>query len=473
MTSNHEETPLLGQSRIPPATLIIPVAIISRLASRLPSTTTLHIIQQLLCRIWYASHDPESVPPIGRIPDDLCAIPAVKQKYVATVTTMALCEGIGYMVAYSALGFLASRLGRKPAIVTVVGVGLGANLVMLASMAVSSLTVQLSLLALWMIFDALSQPLIIVFVIDLYLVDLVRSEDRTTALSSLWGWSTLGTALSSAIGGTITGASNRDAVVYCVAVAIWTPLLAYIYFLVPESFPKNKRDELLAATQGGGSGWRKFRAIFEPLAELARSWRLGICALHALLVDLGGSYGVTAMLVFLTGVQRYTPQEAGYALTTLSLVSVAVLTVVVPYTVSMLRPMYTQRLEGETDTAARARDRVDVHIIFTSWCIDAVAYILLGSVTSRLGQFAAVVLIGCSAARAPVFRSFVVASVEPLKQGQTLAAIEMTAGFGKLLSPVLMGGILSATVSTIPQLVFYVQGAIVVSGAMVLFLIRF
>ncbi|KAJ7771211.1 major facilitator superfamily domain-containing protein [Mycena olivaceomarginata] len=397
------------------------------------------------------------------------------------------------MVAYAGLSFIASRLGRKPAILSVIAIGLAANLVIIASKLVHAAYVEFTLLALWMVFNSLSQPLIIVFATNMYLVDLVNTEERTAALSSLWGWSTLGSALSFTIGGTITTRSGQDLPVYCVAGAIWIVLFVYICLLVPESFPKHKRDELrrsLASTSEGlpVESWLRsvVRPILEPLSQIKpirnpqtgmRNWRLVLCAIHVLLADLGGGYGATALIVYLTTVQRYTPQETGYALTTLNLVGVVILTIVIPYSVRYLRPRYTRwysTLASSADESdlSRARDLVDIHVIFLSWSIDAAAFIILGSVTSRTAQLGVIFLIGCSAGRAPVFRSLVVSSVDPLKQGQTLAAIEMVAGFGKLLSPLVMGSILSATISTLPQLVFYFQAVIVVSAAIVLLFVR-
>jgi hypothetical protein len=82
------------------------------------------------------------------------------------------------MVAYAGLSFIASRLGRKPAILSVVAIGLAANLVIIASKLVHAAYVEFTLLALWMVFNSLSQPLIIVFATNMYLVDLVNTEER-------------------------------------------------------------------------------------------------------------------------------------------------------------------------------------------------------------------------------------------------------------------------------------------------------
>ncbi|KAF7368867.1 MFS general substrate transporter [Mycena venus] len=500
----EEDTPLLGAAGQPntdirrtnfsPITLIIPVAMICRLAIRLPSTTTFHVIEQLLCHVWYSSNDPGSIPSDGRIPDAMCTLPVVQKRYATTLTVMAISDGIGYW-AENPQSSLLSPLAWQP------------NLLIIASKHVHNIHIEFVFLAVWMVFNSLSQPLIIIFATNMFLIDLDCGIKLPLGLVDPWhapfrliGFSTdckTGSALSFTIGGTITTRSDQDLPVYYVACAIWIALYVYIYLLVPESFPKYKRDELRRARTSAAQelpprSWlcSKVQPILEPLAQIkptlnpetgARNWRMVLCAVHIFLVDLGGGYRATALIVYLTAVQRYTPQETGYSLTTLDLVGALVLTVIIPYAVRLLRPRYARRYvrhapsadDSEEKLLARARDCVDVHLVFLSWCIDASGFIILGSVTSRIAQLGAIVLIGYSAGRAPVFRSLVVSSVEPLKQGQALAAIEMVAGFGKLLSPVLMGGILSATISTLPQLVFYVQAGIVVSAATVLFLVKF
>ncbi|KAF7324877.1 MFS general substrate transporter [Mycena kentingensis (nom. inval.)] len=486
--SDEHRSLLDPRSTLSPIALVIPIAALCRLAIRLPSTTTFRVIEQLLCRLWYADNDTSRIPPMGRIPDALCAIPEVKTRYAKALTVMAISDGLGSMFAYTILSLIASRFGRKPAILCVIAAGLAANLVIMASKMASSLAVETGLLVLWMLFNSACQPLIIVFATNMFLVDVVSAEDRTTALSSLWGWSTLGSALSFTIGGTITTSSERDLPVYYVSASIWVALLFYVALLLPESFPKHKRDEERA--QGAADSKGKLQLLLEPLSRLAptrdaetgrREWRLAICAMHVLLVDLGGAYGATALILYLTGVERYTPQETGYALTTLNLVGTAMLTLVIPRIVPRLRSRYYAQDLGVSGAEKRARDRVDIHLILLAWVTDALGFIFLGSVSGRPAQLGAVFLIGFSAPRAPIFRSLVASSaastagigaVDPLVQGQTLAAIEMISGLGKLLSPMLMGTILSSTITTLPQLVFYVQAVIVVSGAGILLCIQ-
>ncbi|CAK5263449.1 unnamed protein product [Mycena citricolor] len=322
-------------------------------------------------------------------------------------------------------------MGRKPAILLVVAVGLLANVLVITSKLIGSTTAQVGLLCMWMACNSLSQPLIIVFATNMYLVDLVGHEQRTSALSTLWGWSTLGSALSFVVGGSITAQFKDELPVYYVTGTIWIALFAYITLFIPESYPKHKRNALRREPGAvDSSSWiqQHILPIFEPLSLLKpvcdpetgqREWRLAICALHAFCVDLGGAYGATALIVYLTGVQRYTPQETGYALTTLNLVGFTVLTVIIPSLIPRLRRLYGPR---DDHSLAQTRDCVDILVVFLSWVMDAAAFIFLALAESRIAQMTAVTLIGLSAGRHPVFRSLAVSGVNPLKQGKYVHA---------------------------------------------------
>ncbi|KAI0917118.1 hypothetical protein AcW1_007603 [Taiwanofungus camphoratus] len=511
---SSENTPLLQhqqpkdrwQSRISPASLIIPVAIVYRLATLLPSTTTFYVVRQLVCRLWYASRDPSQIPPDGRMPDALCSIPGVDKSYATALTVMGISGGIASVIAYSAVSFFASRFGRKPAILAVLTLGMSGDVFLIISRLVLGSWLEAVALVLWLVCQSFSDPLIFVFATNMFIVDLVSAEDRTTALSGMSGWATLGGAISFTVGGMITTRMDNVVPVYGVAGAMLAAAWAYVYFILPESFPREKREELrrqrLAQAQEAASadtqqqkGQRVLAALavpLEPLKQLRpshnpvtrrRNWRLLYCAVHAFFAEVGGSYSVLSIITFLTTRYNYTPAETGYVLTTLNLTDVFVLTIVIPLAVRrLLRPLYRRRQHlpvnpsseelNEGETVTEATDHLDVHITVVSWLIAACAYVLLGNSTTRPTQLASVVLLGCASGRSPVFRSLVVATVNPLKQGEALAAIEMVSGLGMFLSPIVMGSILTATISTLPQVVFWVQAAVVITAASVLFLVR-
>jgi hypothetical protein len=81
--------------RFSPVILIIPIAIIFRLAIMLPSTTNFRILEIAACRFWYYFNDPAAIPPRGGISDDLCSIAGVNQYYAAMASVLAVVDGVG------------------------------------------------------------------------------------------------------------------------------------------------------------------------------------------------------------------------------------------------------------------------------------------------------------------------------------------------------------------------------------------
>ncbi|KAJ7641455.1 MFS general substrate transporter [Roridomyces roridus] len=485
MPSATETTPLIESShpprRLSGTTLIYPLALVCRVATLLPTTTTFFILQQFICRRYYRDHDPARIPPDGHIPDAMCAQPAVEERYAAFIALVALMDGIGSLGGYAALSFLAARFGRRVAMATVITVGLGADIALIASTMVAS-WLETPLFALWLVCASFSQATLVAFVANIYLVDLVPEESRTSALSSIAGWGALGSVLSFSVGGTITTRSGNVLVVYSIAGILWLSALLYVWLILPESFPKAKREQLrlerLRPQQAQTRLMRYMLRLKRFLARLERpprdpntgrrNWRLILCAVHMFFTGLGSGYALPALITIITSLYRYTPEETGYTLTALSATNMLMLAMVIPALVRVLRPIYLRRSNNPEKTT----DRLDVHLAFVSWVVEATAYIIFPFMHTRASQFAAVVLIGCGPGYGPAIRSLVAASVEPLKQGETLGMIEMMWGAGLFLSPIVMGSILSATISSVPQTIFYVQAAIVISAAGILLFVR-
>jgi MFS family permease len=81
------------------------------------------------------------------------------------------------MAAYPSLGVFASHFGRKPAILAVLTAGLICEVAMILSNSFD-FKYELPFLAVWLITAALSQVPIVVFVTNMYLVDLVSADTR-------------------------------------------------------------------------------------------------------------------------------------------------------------------------------------------------------------------------------------------------------------------------------------------------------
>ncbi|KAJ7772995.1 major facilitator superfamily domain-containing protein [Mycena maculata] len=454
-------------------TLIIPLALICRVATLLPTTTTFFILQRFICRNYYRTNDPAHIPPYGEIPEDVCAVPTIDANYAAFVALLSVLEGFGSLGGYAALSFLAARLGRCAAMAVVMSIGLSSNIALVCSNIVPIPWLEAPLIVLWLICVSFSQGTLIAYVANIYIIDLVPEDNRTSALSSIAGWTALGSVVSFSMGGTITEQNNILSV-YFVAGALWVVALLYVSLLLPESLPKSKREEFLRGrarqperTQFTGflESLKHYRPSRNPQTG-RRNWRLVICFVHMLFAGFGSGYALRSLITIITSLYQYTPAETGYTLSVLSGTNMFVLAVAIPALVTLLRPLYIRRRRLGAEVKEETTDRLDVHIAIVSWVIEAAAYIIFGFTRTRTTQLAAVILVGCGPGYAPTVRSLVVASVEPAKQGETLGMLEIAWGLGELLSPLVMGSILS---SFVPRQCFVYAAIVVFAAGMLLF----
>jgi ferric-dicitrate binding protein FerR (iron transport regulator) len=117
--------------------------------------------------------------------------------------------------------------------------------------------------------------------------------------------------------------------VYFVAGALWMAGLLYVWLVLPESFPKSKREALRLerARQQSEQTARRWRAlsrpatVLEPLKHLTparhprtgrRNWRLILCAVHMFFAGLGSGYAVPSLVTIITSLYQYTPAEVFY-----------------------------------------------------------------------------------------------------------------------------------------------------------------
>ncbi|EIW76669.1 MFS general substrate transporter [Coniophora puteana RWD-64-598 SS2] len=537
-----EHTPLLSRATrsrsvskertFSPTARILPIAIAWQLASLLPVTTTLDVVQRIVCTIWYIRNDPDQIPDTGSIPVELCKNPAVSQNLSAIITVGSLFNGICAILGYSVVTLVSQRIGRKPVILVLLALGVVTNVCVVVVRFLPA-TLAIVCFTLWAVLGAFVNPLVVSLVINMYVVDVVNAEDRTTALSTLHGGLALGAAFSLTAGGLITTLTHQPSYVYIISIVLLVLSSAYTFFLLPESFTVEKRSELarerelaqLASASSmlsaenrtlkmrvniiGQAAVSPLAALAEPLRQFKpmkqlqsgrRNWRLVWCGVYAFVESIGDGYVATALIVYLTGVAGYTPAQNGYALTMMLISGAIVMAAVIPFILTYLRPFYARHLpkrfaspidgtarygsatEGENATVAAVSgddvtvsatsDRLDVHLVMASAFFDALGYVSFAAARSLPGHLAAIIAIGFGAGRAPAFRSLVVASVDPLKTGEALAAIEMVSRVGGFLSTLVLGSISTATISTVPQTVFYVHAAIGVLAASILLLIR-
>ncbi|KAK7040861.1 hypothetical protein VNI00_009457 [Paramarasmius palmivorus] len=500
-----------------PVSLVIPVILGCRLANQLPQTTAVYLIQQLICRQYYIRNDPNKVPEQGPMPDELCSAPDVRELYTLVLTITGVVGGLGSLVGFNILGVLSARFGRRPAMLGTVMVALASNLFLITSQFMGEI-LEIVWLILWVLLDSVSGAYLMLFLVNTYVVDVVDHEARTAALSTLNGWAQLGEyidllcviemlndfigdGISFLAGGNITTLTNKILPVYYVSATIQGVALMYIAFILPESFPREKREALrrereeeaarIAASRAHMSLPQRIAATIGsnlgPLKNLKptynehtgrRNWRLIILSIHILLAMASAGHIGAALVIYLTSIYNYKPADTGYALALYSLSGTFTMAFIIPLIIKCLRPLYkrrnqtTQDVRVDQQTDDETTDYLDVHVTMISWIIEAVGPILVAISGTRLGQYSAIVFMGVSSARNPVFRSLVAGSVEPLKQGETLAAIEMVYSFGLFVSPFIMGTILTSTIATAPSVVFWVNAVIATCAALLLLLVK-
>ena len=94
-SDEDEHTPLLQQQSLPQRrlfsqfTVLIPIALATRGAGFLPSTTIIQIAETVVCRLWYEMHEP------GRFPDaEACKIAPVKERFAGTMAALTTAEAV-------------------------------------------------------------------------------------------------------------------------------------------------------------------------------------------------------------------------------------------------------------------------------------------------------------------------------------------------------------------------------------------
>lgn len=120
--------------------------------------------------------------------------------------------------------------------------------------------------------------------------------------------------------------------VFRLAAIVYIVVLTFTFFFLPESFAKEKRDELRrrhASEEPQNTRKNllqslvsKVKMIFAPLKGLKpkynertgrRNWRLFFCTLHALLIEISTNYAPSLLIIYLTAKFHFKPDQASFA----------------------------------------------------------------------------------------------------------------------------------------------------------------
>ncbi|KZO94123.1 MFS general substrate transporter [Calocera viscosa TUFC12733] len=477
---------------------VIPVIAGACLATHLPTTTTLAIIRIIICRRWYELHEPDALP-MGHTPTELmCEIPSVVTAYTVAITIMGVVDAFAAMISFGLINLFVKKYGRKPVFITMTSVACtGFSLFLLALNVPGTLSLVLAGLAIVLV--AFASVGAIVLVGRMYVVDTTTPMNRTSGLSFLGAACQLGLTPSFALGGYITEHYHHITAVYWVTLALQISVLLYEIFVLPESYVLEERQEAIEEMQhvidedlpdDGKAGLkhtlklaiRPIFSILEPLLVLVskipggtgRDYYLLIAGGGAFLWYLGTHYLGLAIMMRLINEFHSPPDQNGIGMSLLMGGKGLFLVFIFPSVIKYGRLFYAKYAlrKGMSLTLQEIARRTDTVLIIVSYIIDASFIAMIGFSKTRTGVFACAILMGFGAGGHIALNSLLVSSVHHAQSDEILSANAMLESVGQVLSPIVLGSILSATINTFPGLMFYVSTGICLLSATCIVIFR-
>ncbi|KAJ6611224.1 major facilitator superfamily domain-containing protein [Mycena sp. CBHHK59/15] len=396
---------------------------------------------------------------------------------------------------YGPLGRLSGKYGRRSMMV-VLTVLIILNSLCLIGAYKLAIGFTAPLLLLWLVLASATGPWEIDIMTVMYVVDTTATKKRTSMLSVVMGCAYVAGIPAFAIGGWLTTWTQDDAVVYWAVIGIALFLLAYIAFILPESFDHARREKLASEWKnerersGRGTGYLNsaLETFFQHLTLLkphrdpvTGRWNLRLlwCGVHAFLSALASGYLINSILIYLALHMRYKPDENGYTLTVSAIATGFSLIIVTPLLIKWGRHFYGFAYKHTTNPSVKRDTRnslinakLDKHLAIFGWTIDILSMAFLPLARTRMQVTISLMVLGASYFRISTFRCVVVASGDSIRSGEILAAIQTLTALGTALSGLVLGSVLSASIDTFPGLVFLVYSAIAFVSVVALCLIK-
>ncbi|CAE6487485.1 unnamed protein product [Rhizoctonia solani] len=483
------------------AHLALPVVFLGFMSGTITTTTSIEIMNVVACRFWYSTHDPSKIPPSGDIPEELCQAPGVQEMFARIVQILVIVDICGAVITSSPIGTLSAKFGRKPLLIIVALLYAISPLVILAALYQGSL----ALIILSTTVAAIGGPRQLSLLTTMFIVDV--ASDPGPILSILEGSVNFGLAISFALGGLITRWSGNLTYVFWVQAAICAVLLIYIIVAIPESFGWEKRvaraaevaaersrgrqrttrptisrsrsvslERVQEGVQKSASAFSRPLALIWPKRDPAtgkRNKRLLLLSIGVLIAYIGSSYSTPAYLVYATNRFHATPDQNGYLLSSVAAGKTIYLLLFFPLILKAGHQFYLKnRLHG-AQTKNSLGSQFDVHLLAFSFLIESLGLLGAGLSVNKTAANSCMLILILGSGAAPCINALVSSSVEPLAQGEALAAVALVRSIAEFLSPIILGSILSSTTNTrLPGFVFLVSSVLLLLAVGIVILIR-
>lgn len=481
------------------AAVVLPVVFLTQFAIQLPVTTTLDIVLKLVCQLYWDTNKGDGDDGYLRPYDfgdgeggDRCRTPRVAQIFSTVVTLQFLASACGAFAMFGLVSHLSTRCGKRRVLLCLSTLLLISNALFLGSLLVP-LQQRLPFILLWFaVYIMAGNVDVTVLVVDMHIVDVTPSDQRTSMLALSIGAALAGGIPAFALGGFITQSLNDPRPVYLLSTALACILVAYNLIAIPKGPPPSNINTNTPPpdTERTGSvgevATRAIRSVYvsilQPLGLFLprinpisgkRNWRLALCGGSLFMGQLGSGYALQVTIIYFTTTAGFKPDDNGYVLASAAASSAVSLTLLTPLLVKFLQPMYNRHFvsakvtEGQTPSTS-----FDVCLAIFGWVVDLLVVAAMSYGETKEQVMLLLVVFGIGSCRTPAGRSIVVASVEPSRSGEALAAAQMICSVGNVLSTFILGSILSATMTTRPHVVFWTIAGMEASAAVLLLCVR-
>ncbi|KAI8990006.1 major facilitator superfamily domain-containing protein [Pilobolus umbonatus] len=293
--------------------------------------------------------------------------------------------------------------------------------------------------------------------VQAYIADTTSSADRTMIFARLMAILFMGSSIGPLVGSFIL--KHTGSIVYIFYFAFIVDLLNVVYtsFILKESNKKNASEEVLDTTDRrcSFSISSVFGILFKTKSPHLSANALLFIALAEFLLTLVKRPPTLlyAMLKF-----KWTAYEGSLYLTAASFTRLIIVIIVLP----LLLKLFTKRCPRSNMLSITREKQYKSTVSFDIWMvrigigIDVVCLALAGLATSAVLFATAGILQSFSMLCQPSIRSLLTTSVDPRQVGELMGAVAMLDALAMIISHLGINTLYSATVSTMPNVTFFV-----------------
>lgn len=401
-----------------------------------------------------------------------CRIPEVQSLVARFQLILNLLTGSLAAIASPKLGALSDGYGRlKMLAFTVLGVMLNDVIALLVA---ATPMIPANLLMLGAVFDGIFGSAVGALALsNSYAADCTAPERRNVTFGYLYGALFIGSAVGPMLAGILIKMTSVI-YVFLMGACFHAAFLLLVVFIIPESLPKSRQrqnrltDGLHFKRSVTSMSWSSFNPIklLAPLSILyprasshlgphgrhvMRSIRTNLLILASVdtvvsAVNLGASSIIVIYAEYMFGWGNF---ESSMFISINSSVRVVLLLIILPCLTRVFRGPAQTRSNFNTGC-----DKLDLYLIRVSMLLTVMAYI--GYSTDRSGLLFYV----CGAAAAtgtmvvPSLQSSLTKHVPENRTGQLLGAVALLHSLTRVVAPVILNLIYSATVRALPQMIF-------------------